>query len=93
MDDKNYSIFPGLHKPKHSFDIKDLLEEGDYVNGQEVVTVYGYDEDGNDKDGLGICEVDDDYAYYTYLEDIEIKTILTKEQYEANCYKVKEEIC
>lgn len=27
--------------------------------------------------------------YYIYQADI--KTILTKEQYEANCYKVKEE--
>lgn len=90
-DGKLYSTIKTTDIIKHSKNIIDLIEVGDYVNGDEVVTVYGYDEDGNDKDGLGICEVDDDYAYYTYLEDIDIKTILTKEQYEASCYKVKEE--
>ena len=75
---------------KHSKNIIDLIEVGDYVNGQEVVTVYGYDEDGNDRDDKGIIEVDDDFAYGVYLEDIKIYSILTKEQYEANCYKVKE---
>lgn len=67
----------------HSKNIIDLIEVGDYVNGNEVITVYGYDEDGNDKDGLGICEVDDDYAYYTYLENININSIVTKEQYKS----------
>ena len=73
---------------KHSQNIIDLIEVGDYVNGYEVITVYGYDEDGNDKDGLGICEVDDDYAYYLYLEDIDIKSIVTKEQFVSIEYKV-----
>ena len=74
---------------KHSKNIIDLIEEGDYVNGSEVITVYGYDEDGNDKDGLGICEVDDDYAYYSYLENIEIKSIVTKEQFNSVKYEVE----
>ena len=80
-----------INKPyivKHSKNIIDLIEAGDYVNGSEVITVYGYDEDGNDKDGLGICEVDDDYAYYTYLEDIDIKSIVTKEQFSSIEYKI-----
>ena len=75
---------------KHSKNIIKLIEEGDYVNGDEVITVYGYDKNGNDKDGLGICEVDDDYAYYTCLEDIDIKSILTKEQFQSMEYKVGE---
>lgn len=74
----------------HSKNIIDLIEVGDYVNGYEVITVYGYDEDGNDKDELGICEVDDDYAYYTYLENINIKSIVTKEMFLNAEYKVGE---
>ena len=73
---------------KHSKNIIDLLEEGDYVNGDEIIVIYGYDEDGNDKDGLGICQVDDDYAYYLYLEDINIKSIVTKEQFESMKYEI-----
>ena len=76
---------------KHSKNIIDLIEVGDYVNGSEVIIVYGYDEDGNDKDGLGICKVDDDYAYYTYLEDINIKSIVTKEQFNSAKYVIPEE--
>lgn len=73
---------------KHSSNLIDLIQCGDYVNGQEVETVYGYNEDGNDKDGMGICEVEDDYAYYKYLEDINITTIVTKEMMESISYKV-----
>lgn len=75
---------------KHSKRIIDLIEVGDYVNGQEVVIVYGYDEDGNDKDELGIIETDDDFAYGVYLTDLNIRTILTHEQYEQNAYRLEE---
>lgn len=60
------------------------------MNGLKVITVYGYNENGNDKDGLGICEVDDDYAYYKYLEDINIKSIVTKEQFSLAEYRLEE---
>lgn len=59
------------------------------MNGQEVVTVYGYDEDGNDKDELGIIEIDDDFAYGVYLADLNIKTILTHEQFKQNAYRLE----
>lgn len=75
---------------KHSKHIIDLIEEGDYVNGCEVITVYGYDEDGNDKDELGIAETDNDIAYYIYLRKINIKTILTNEQFEQNVFRLEE---
>ncbi len=80
-----------VNKPyivKHSKNIIDLIEEGDYVNGREVIIVYGYDENGNDKDELGICEVDGDDAYYLYLEEEDIKSIVTKEQFEQVQYKI-----
>lgn len=76
---------------KHSKKIIDLIEEGDFVNDSEVVIVYGYDEDGNDKDELGIVTYDGDDAIYYYLSDIQIRTILTHEQYAANAYKLEKE--
>lgn len=67
--------------------IIDLIEEGDYVNGQLVY----YDEES---ECLGQNFVDADSNYYfesiTKGGDYKIKTILTKEQYENNCYKVEE---
>lgn len=66
------------------------MKYGDYVNGEEVVTIYGYDEDGIDKDELGIIETDDDFAYGVYLTDLNIRTILTHEQFEQNCYRLEE---
>ena len=75
----------------HSFNIKKLLKKGDIVNG---FTVEEFDdEEGNDY--LGIPIYDD--AELNCIEEvrpidtIQIKTILTKEQYERNCYVVKEE--
>lgn len=84
-----------INKPyivKHSLNIIDLIEEGDYVNGTEVVTVYGYDEDWNDKDELGIIEVVGEEAYGIYLTDMKkIKDIVTKEQFNQRKYIVGDE--
>ena len=64
-----------------------LIEAGDYVNGDKVIRIEtsSYPEDKNVK--IIVCCGDDDYYSY-YNEDI--KTILTKEQYENNCYKVED---
>ena len=72
---------------KSSKNIIDLIEEGDYVNGNKVIRIEtsSYPEDKNVN--IIVCCGDDDYYSY-YNEDI--KTILTKEQYENNCYKVEE---
>ncbi len=64
---------------KHSKNIIDLIEVGDYVNGEKIKTIT------NDRHLLL------DRNVYLLDKYREIKTILTKEQYEANCYKVKEE--
>lgn len=57
--------------------ISEVVEVGDYVNGKLIHKI--------DK-GPNYC-----YLYYgnckTFV-DYQIKTILTKEQFEANCYKV-----
>lgn len=64
---------------KHSKNIIDLIEVGDYVNGKEV---YG-------EDGKLAVELAEHMPPYELLEDMEIKSILTHEQYEQNCYKVE----
>jgi preprotein translocase subunit YajC len=89
-DNKNERYVNKPYIVNYSKNIIDLIEEGDYVNGEEVICVYGYDEDGNDKDGLGICETDEDYAYYKYLEDINIYSIVTKEQFNSIAYRLEE---
>ena len=63
---------------KHSKQLIDLVEVGDYVNG-ELIT---------DKWDTRISSIRSNFS------EEDIKTILTKEQYMANCYKVggKDEI-
>ena len=56
-----------------SFDIKDLIEVGDYVNGYEVTSKDQF---------LGFGNHD------WYMLDNEIKSIVTKEQFESMSYKV-----
>ena len=70
---------------KHSKQLIDLIEVGDYVNGYRVINVINE----------GICpsgkciDIDSskDSSECTLWEE-DIKTILTKESYMANCYKV-----
>ena len=64
---------------KHSKNIIDLIEVGDYVNGKEVYI----------QDGKLAIELAEHIPPYELLENIEIETILTKEQYTSNCYKVE----
>lgn len=56
----------------HSKQLIDLIEVGDYVNG-ELIT---------DKWDTRISSIRSNFS------EEDIKTILTKEQFEANCYKV-----
>lgn len=71
---------------KHSFSLRDLIEEGDIINKQRV---YWEDEVGE-----LVVECSSDINGFQTFEDIEIyddgiETLLTKEQYEENCYTVK----
>lgn len=75
---------------KHSKNIIDLIECGDYVNGRLVLQT--------DCKNQNVCllipftdtKANINIAWYGY-EDI--KTILTKEQFEQNSYKVGGKIC
>lgn len=63
---------------KHSKQLIDLIEAGDYVNGHlvEEVRISCFD---------SLIFV---HEYEIELREKDIKTILTKESYMANCYKV-----
>ena len=62
-----------------SNEIIDLIECEDYVNGRKVMYIRDYEE-------FKRLDFDEDIDDYIYKEDI--KTILTKEQFEQNSYKV-----
>lgn len=66
---------------KHSKNIIDLVEEGDYVNGQEVIEVREQD---------GKIYLMTGYVPQTYIKE-DVKSIVTHEQFESIEYKVKED--
>ena len=67
----------------HSFNIIDLIEVGDYVNGFEVIET----DTGHEVDSQIVVSTPTYKEVYLLERDIE--TILTKEQYKANCYTVE----
>lgn len=68
---------------KHSKQLIDLIRVGDIVNGYRVKAVYL---EGATKYIKLSNSYENGQGIRTYEEDI--KTILTKERYKANCYKV-----
>lgn len=75
---------------KSSPNIIDLIEVGDYVNGEKVCYLKGDIEKSEvafEEDVL-YTEYNDEYGeWYGYEED-EIETIVTKEQFESMEYKI-----
>lgn len=69
----------------HSKQLIDLIEVGDIVNGYRVINVINKEPCPSGK----CIDIDSnkDSSECTLWEE-DIKTILTKEQFEANCYKV-----
>ena len=68
---------------KHSKNLIDLIECGDFVNGYKVKAIYL---NGATKHIKLDNAYENGQGTRTYEENIE--TILTKELFEANCYKV-----
>lgn len=66
---------------KHSKQLIDLIEVGDIVNGMEVLDIY------KPRDLWEPIEIRVDSRYTNFILAEDIKTILTKEQYIANCYQ------
>ena len=67
---------------KHSKQIIDLIEVGDIVNGMEVLDIH------KPRDLWEPIEIKVDSRYTNFILAEDIKTILTKESYMANCYKI-----
>lgn len=74
---ENNAGYFAMDVAKHSKELIELIEEGDYVNG-ELIT---------DKWDTRISSIRSNFS------EEDIKTILTKESYMANCYKVGGEKC
>ena len=79
FEGKEYGIIKTTEIVKHRKKI-DLIEVGDFVNGMKILHI---------EDNKLYVEWNNEFEEFTgFLENKDIKTILTKEQYEANCYKV-----
>lgn len=68
---------------KHSKNIIDLVEVGDYVNGNEVLDKYLFNGE------IPVLETTGDKTNAKCMCENDIVEILTKEQYQANCYTVE----
>lgn len=67
---------------KHSKKLIDLIEVEDIVNGMEVLDIH------KPRDLWEPIEIRVDSRYTNFILAEDIKTVLTKESYMANCYKV-----
>lgn len=67
---------------KHSKQLIDLIEVEDIVNGMEVLDIH------KPRDLWEPIEIRVDSRYTNFILAEDIKTVLTKESYMANCYKV-----
>lgn len=67
---------------KHSFNIIDLIEVGDFVNENEVIDKYLFNGE------IPVLETTGDETNAKCMCEGDIKSILTHEQYERNCYKI-----
>jgi hypothetical protein len=69
---------------KHSKNIIDLIEEGDYVNGKEIIMDLQKSKEWYKlKDDFITCK---DYTF----EEKEIKRVVTKEQFNSIAYRLEE---
>ena len=81
--DNNNEILESDIIGKPSFDLIDLIEVGDYVNGEKVTSVEPVDEKDTERYlGFG------DYDYYIHRSE-DIKSVVTKEQFNACKYVVE----
>ena len=72
---------------KHNKQLIYLIEKDDYVNGSKVLAVMEDMETGELRLEMTSNDTNEEIGDCT-IYDQDIKTILTQEQYEANCYKV-----
>lgn len=68
----------------HSKNIIDLIEVGDFVNENEVIDKYLFNGE------MPVLETTGDETNAKCMCESDIRTILTHEQYERNCYRLEE---
>ena len=86
FEGKEYGIIKTTEIVKHSKQLIDLIEVGDYVNGRKVKHIAMFE---GFPDYPKLIFVDETHLIPDdTCENEDIKTILTKESYMANCYKV-----
>lgn len=78
---------PEYYIVKHSKNIIDLIEVGDFVNGYKVISV-DYNVIDNNADCIEL-DLNNNYQY-NFISVNQIKTILTHEQYAQNAYRMEE---
>ena len=82
-DETNFVKYEDIKK--HSFNITDLIEVGDYINGHKIVSeIWG--EDDNEL----YFEIEGGFNKADYISEKDIKSIVTKEQFSRMEYKVVE---
>lgn len=93
--DKHYEFEYGKIV-KHSNTLIELVEVGDYINGEKVLEVRQIIEDVEafatkiSKKEIAICVFKSkNGAYYRNIKEEKIESILTHERYEQNCYEVR----
>lgn len=85
FEGKSYVYIKTTEVLKHSFNLIDLIEVGDIVNKKEVKHVAMFE---GFPDYPELIFVDETHLVPgDSCENSEIKTILTHEQYEQNCFK------
>lgn len=85
IENKFYYFDNGEKIVKHSKNLIDLIEEGDVLEIEDEGCEEKYEcLKGNE----GLSVYISIYDCYRKIEDLKIKKILTKEQYEENSYKV-----
>lgn len=83
IDDEYCEVY-GLKEhqiKKASYNIIDLIEVGDYVNGVKMVEHNGK---------LGFYDTDLDEEYFYPLNELVINTVVTKEQFQAMEYRLED---
>lgn len=69
---------------KHSSNLIDLIQCGDYVNGIKIISII---QQADTMKTIFLCGFDNDYLDIK-LKNRDIKTVVTKEQFESISYKV-----
>lgn len=90
-EDKHYEFEYGKIV-KHSNRLLNLVEVGDYINGEKILEIILSDEETVTKDTedkeITVCIFKHgEGAYYKYIKETEIKNMLTHERYDQNCYE------